>query len=329
MGVAKQIVKSAVLGITSLSPVYDRLRGRALRNNPISMLCFHTLGADDAVMDAHTVLAESRFRELIALLRRDYEFVTLDQALHDSGGDRPQLVLTFDDGDVGLYTRLLPILRAETLPVLAYIATGHIADQTPYWFDRVVNALQSPGERDIDLSGQGLGRWTIGPQHGPTRCTAIGEILEVMKTIRPEARADVVEQIVAQAAPVTTPAEPVGPMSLQQLQEFAACPQVTIGAHSHCHNVLDQIPLDQAARSMAQSRELLQDWTGQEVRHFCYPNGNHTPQLRAEVARQGFVSATVLDNRLTPRNQDRFQLSRVNVGRFVNFQRLRLRLAGI
>lgn len=329
MGIAKQIAKSTVLGITSLPPVYDRLRRRALRQGPISMLCFHTLGADNANMDAHTVLAEGRFLELIALLRPDYDFVTLDQALHEPCGDRPQLVLTFDDGDIGLYTRLLPILRAEALPVLAYIATGHIADQTPYWFDRVVNALQSPGERHIDLSAQGLGRWTIGPQHGPTRCTAIAEILELMKTIRPEARPEVVDQILAQAAPITAPTQPVGPMSLQQLQEFAACPHVTIGAHSHCHNVLDQIPLDQAARSMAQSRELLRDWTGQEVRHFCYPNGNHTPQLRAEVARQGFASATVLDNRLTPRDQDRFQLSRINVGRFVNFQRLRLRLAGI
>ncbi|AUH34794.1 polysaccharide deacetylase family protein [Paracoccus tegillarcae] len=329
MGRAKEIIKSAVFGATALPPVYQTLRRRALRSDPISILCFHTLGADDDQMDAYTVFPEARFRELIDLLRPDYDFVTLDDALDGPGTGRPQLVLTFDDGDVGLYTRLLPILRAEALPVLAYIATGQIAAQSPYWFDRIVNALQGPGERQIDLTSQGLGRWTIGPQHGPVRCARIAKILELMKSVPPDARPKVVEDILAQAAPITPPAYPLAPMSLDQLREFADCEHVTVGAHSHCHNVLDQIPLEQAADSIARSRALLQEWTGQDVRHFCYPNGNHTAALHQEIMRQGFASATVLDNHLTPRDQNRAELSRINVGRFANFQRLRLRLAGI
>lgn len=324
----KELAKSVLLGLATAPVFYPWLRRRALRDNPITILCYHTLGPDGDDMDAWTVLQQDQFRRQIARFRRDYDIVSLDQALEGPASKQPQLVLTFDDGDIGLYTHLLPIIRAEGLPVLAYIATGQIVDQRPYWFDRVVNALQGPGTRTIDLGQSGLGRWTVGPDHGPGRSRVIGDILGMMKTIDPDQREVVAERVIAQAAPVTAPATPVGPMSLAQLQEFAAHPGVTIAAHSHCHNLLDQIPLEDAAHSIALSRTLLQDWTGQEVRHFAYPNSNHNAALRAEMARQGFASATVLDDALTPRDQDRFALSRINVGRFGHINRLRLRMAG-
>ncbi|WP_299847859.1 polysaccharide deacetylase family protein [uncultured Paracoccus sp.] len=325
---AKRLAKSAALALATAPVLYPWLRRRALGGDKITILCYHTLGPDGDDMDAWTVLHQGEFRRQIALFRRDYDIVSLDQALDGPRSSRPQLVLTFDDGDIGLYTHLLPILREEGLPVTVYVATGQIADQRPYWFDRVMNALQGSGERQIDLSGAGLGRWTVGPDHGPGRCAAIGALLEALKTVDPDRREAMADRVIAMAAPVTPPRTPVGPMSLVQLQEFAAHPGVTIAAHSHCHNLLDQIPLAEAADSIALSRKLLQDWTGQEVRHFAYPNSNHNAVLRAEMARQGFASATVLDNALTPRDQDRFALSRLNVGRFGQINRLRLRMAG-
>ncbi|MFV0301838.1 MAG: polysaccharide deacetylase family protein [Paracoccus sp. (in: a-proteobacteria)] len=325
---AKRLAKSAALSLATAPVIYPWLRRQALRDDPLTILCYHTLGPDGDDMDAWTVLQASAFRRQIALFRRDYDIVSLDRALDGPGSDRPQMVLTFDDGDIGLYTHLLPILRTENLPVTAYIATGQIEEQRPYWFDRVMNALQGPGIRQIDLGEAGLGRWSIGPDHGLPRCIAIGNLLEALKTVDPDRREAVVARVIDQAAPVTPPRHPVGPMSLAQLREFAACPGVTIAAHSHCHNLLDQIPPDQAAASIARSRRLLADWTGQEVRHFAYPNSNHNAALRAEMARQGFASATLLDNALTPRDQDRFALSRINVGRFGQINRLRLRLAG-
>jgi peptidoglycan/xylan/chitin deacetylase (PgdA/CDA1 family) len=324
----KAAAKSAALGLATAPVFYPWLRRRALRDDPITILCYHTLAPDDDDMDAWTVLQQGEFRRQIALFRRDYDIVSLDRALEGPSPGRRQMVLTFDDGDIGLYTHLLPILRQVGLPVTAYIATGQIVAQKPYWFDRVVNALQGPGIRQIDLSDAGLRRWTVGPERGPDRSMVIGEILGLLKTIEPDRREAVADRVIEQAAPVIPPNTPVGPMSLAQLKEFAAQPGVTIAAHSHCHNLLDQIPLDEAAESIALSRTLLQDWTGQEVRHFAYPNSNHNAAVRAEVARQGFASATLLNDALTPRDQDRFALSRINVGRFGHINRLRLRMAG-
>ena len=325
--VSKRAVKDLGMAALTRPEIYGRLRMQALQNDPITILCYHTLGPDTDQMDAWTVLRLRDFRAQIDMLRRDYDIVSLDQAL-DGPGDRPQAVLTFDDGDPGLFRHLLPIVQAEALPVTLYVATGQIADRQAYWFDRIMNALQSEGQRRINLNEEGLGAWNIGPARGAARWQVISDLLERLKTLPPHQREALTDRIVVQAAPVTLPKQPVGPMRLSQLHQIASEPLFTIGAHSHCHDLLDQIPLDQAAASITQSRELLQDWTDREIRHFAYPNGNHNAALQAELTRQGFRSATVLDNALTPRGAPPMALSRIGVGRYDSLARLRLRMVG-
>ena len=118
-------------------------------------------------------------------------------------------------------------------------------------------------------------------------------------------------------------------MTIEQLRSLAAMPGVTIGAHSHGHELLDQLPLETARQSIARSRDLLRDWTGQAVRHFAFPNGNHTAELRETVRELGFASATILEDRTAPRGSDPFALPRVSIGRYDSQDRFRLRLVGI
>jgi peptidoglycan/xylan/chitin deacetylase (PgdA/CDA1 family) len=118
-------------------------------------------------------------------------------------------------------------------------------------------------------------------------------------------------------------------MSVTQLQALAAHPCVTIGAHSHCHNLLDQIPIKRAQDSIATSRRFLRDWTGQQIAHFAYPNGNHLPELCNAVREEGFSSAVALDNGLARPGSDVFALPRIGVGRDDPLWRIKLRLARI
>ena len=93
--------------------------------------------------------------------------------------------------------------------------------------------------------------------------------------------------------------------------------------------MLDQISLSDARESVVRSRTLLRQWTGQDIRHFAYPNGNHTEELRNMVRELGFVSATVLEDRTAPAGTDPYALPRISVGRYDSRARVRLRLAGI
>jgi peptidoglycan/xylan/chitin deacetylase (PgdA/CDA1 family) len=118
-------------------------------------------------------------------------------------------------------------------------------------------------------------------------------------------------------------------MTVPELQALAASPHVTIGAHSHGHELLDRLPLDAALASAERSRALLRDWTGRDIRHFAYPNGNRSPGLMNGLAKAGFASATILEDRLARRSEPPMALPRVAIGRYDGDDRFRLRLVGV
>ena len=325
----KAALKRIALMLLTSDPVYTMLRKYALQDDPITILCYHTLRPDNEPLDAWTTLGVNAFRDQITLLRKTYDIVSLDEALTLGSRGRPRAVLTFDDGERGLFDHLLPIVEEEDLPVTVYVATEQFVRDEPFWFDQVMNALQGAGEILIDLTDHGLNKWKVGPARGKTRWVQIGLVIEALKA-RPLADRDrLAAEVVAQAGPATDGFTPLHPMTLVQLKELAAHPLVAIGAHSHGHELLDQISIDAARISAARSRELLQDWTQQPVHHFAYPNGNYTPALMAMLKEEGFASATILEDRLMRTDAPALSLPRIGVGRYDSFARFKLRLIEI
>ncbi len=317
------MIKALALSVLSAPPIWSVLRRRALRNTPLTILCYHTLGPDRGGVNGWTALREGDFRAQVADIRAHYDIVSLDEALDGAGGKRPRAVLTFDDGDRGLYAHLLPVLQDIPVPVTIYVATEQFETRQPFWFDRVVNALQGAGEIRVE----GLGAWTLPGTDDKAHWDALRPILQALKEVDPADRDALADKVVAEGG--DAPALALGPMTKEELAELAAHPSVTIGAHTHGHELLDQIPLDEARASVAHSRKLLQDWTGQAVDHFAFPNGNHTPALRDMVKDLGFRSATILEERTAPRGCDPFALPRISAGRYDNAARMRLRLVGV
>ncbi|MFN4128367.1 MAG: polysaccharide deacetylase family protein [Paracoccaceae bacterium] len=321
----KQIARQAL----GLWPAQALLRARVLRGDPVTVLCYHTLGPDQGGPDAWTALRVADFRAQIALLARNYDIISLDDAVAVGPGrpdrGRPRAVLTFDDGEAGLFTHLLPLLAELRLPVTIYVATAQIETGRPYWFDRVMGAL-GEGARNIALPG--LGHWQIPASPGADRWAVLGDLLEAMKRVDRQQREDLTDRILAEN-PLPAGRPPLAPLTKAELEALASSPWITIGAHSHCHNLLDQIPLDEAAESMRRSGQLLRDWTGQNVVHFAWPNGNHTEALRRAAADAGFSTATALCGGLWRRGSDPYALPRVAVGRYDDAARLALRLVGI
>lgn len=325
-------LKAGAARLLTRLPVSDILRRRQTADGAVSVLVYHTLGPDEEDFDAWTVLEERSFRAHIERLRAHYEIVELDDALQGLGArsGKPRAVLTFDDGECGLHRHLLPIVEELRIPVTIYVATEQIETQEPYWFDVLMNALQTTEPHVIDLSDFGLPPVTVGATRGAENWLAISEILEHLKLLGPDERASAVDKALRQAPTEAKPAfTPIKPLTKEQLADLARNDLITIGSHTHCHRLLDRIPPSDAEASIQKSISLLKEWTGRDIKHFAYPNGNYTPALERAVAGIGLSSATIGENRLWRADDSLFAIPRVFVGRYDTPERLELRLVGI
>jgi len=312
--------------------VLSALRARAAPAHT-AVLMYHELAEDHADVEAWTVVRKSDFLRQMEYLQRYYDVVSLDQAIERMRvpGDaaRPLAVVTFDDGDRGNATVLLPILDALKIPVTVYVSTQHVLESNPYWFDRIVNALQTRAVVTLDLRAHALGRYTINATRGPENWCAIGRLLEDLKRLEVNARAAAVESALAELrASERRPNCRIEPLTLAEMKALAACPDVTIGAHSHCHNILTQIAPTEAERSVALSKTLLEQWTARRIEHFAYPNGNYDDRVTAIVRNAGFRSAVTTEPRLWGRHDTLFTIPRVGIGRYDSPAQFKLNLVG-
>jgi peptidoglycan/xylan/chitin deacetylase (PgdA/CDA1 family) len=88
---------------------------------------------------------------------------------------------------------------------------------------------------------------------------------------------------------------------------------IEIGAHSHSHPQLDTLPIEEARREIARSKEILERLLAAPVSSFAYPYGYHGPVVRRLARECGFASACAVKNALSSAGDDRFSLARLTV----------------
>jgi peptidoglycan/xylan/chitin deacetylase (PgdA/CDA1 family) len=297
------------------------------------VLMYHELAEDDVDIESWTVVRKSDFVRQVEYLRAHFEVVSLEDALagHAStqARPRPRVAITFDDGDRGNARVLLPIVNEYKLPVAVFIATRQIVEQESYWFDRIVNALQTPDPVCVDLRSQGMGRYFVNRTRGSTNWTVIQRLLTDMKRLPAAARERAVGQVLASLGEHALRTDcRIAPLDEGGLKSLSESPFVTIGAHSHCHNILTQLDSAAVAESVSTSKRLLERWTGREVWSFAYPNGACDDRTIDIVRRSGFRCALATDDRLWTQRDPQFAIPRMGVGRYDSLANFKLSLVG-
>ncbi len=300
----------------ALAPMLAMLRYR-LPVGAVTVFMYHDIGEDRDDVDAWQVVRRSDFLRQVDAIREHHDIVSLDDAIASLSappGSRRKAVLTFDDGNRGNIEHLQPLVQAEQLPVTVYIATGHIDSGRSYWFDRVVNHLQSSGTLKLDLRAFGLGEHTLNTEHGAHNWARMQDLLVGIKQL-PMAQCEAIADHIAEQIPLSQP--PVlCPMKPHEVRELSHTPGVTLGAHTDGHEVLTLLGLDAARASIATSVDKLLAWTGIKPKHFAYPAGYHNAPLVQLVREMGFASATTTMHGHLGHQSDLHAIPRISVGRY-------------
>jgi peptidoglycan/xylan/chitin deacetylase (PgdA/CDA1 family) len=88
---------------------------------------------------------------------------------------------------------------------------------------------------------------------------------------------------------------------------------VDVGAHSHTHPKLDELPLRLARDEIRRSLDVLAEGLGRRVRTFAYPHGYHGPRVRQLVVDAGLAGAVAVKHAMSSTDDDRFALARIIV----------------
>jgi peptidoglycan/xylan/chitin deacetylase (PgdA/CDA1 family) len=293
----------------------------------VAVLMYHEVLPDQHDCPSWLVVRESDFERQMRHLHTHYEVVPIDTLANGYFGEneRPVVAITFDDGYSGNAVYAAPILKNLHIPFTVYVATSRIESGGRYWYDDVISALISaPGPVDFPTSRGTLRYAGASASNDVARWSSINAVLFDLKTLpdieRNAIAASLAEQPLMPSLRMMTPAE---------VRDLASDPLCTIGNHTNGHELLDQLRGDEAYRSIQRAQELLIDWTGLPPRHFSYPNGNYLPEHCELVSTLGFSTAVTTKPGIWNRTKSIYEIPRVGIGRFDNFNLFRAKLSGL
>ena len=231
---------------------------RRLHGGKLVILTFHRVRPDGEAAARpmrNLEVAAGDFRALLAWMQERYAPVALgDWVAAGRAPDRPSFAVTFDDGWADNHDHAWPVLRELGLPATIFLATGAVEERTPFWW-------QMPGISDA-------------------------EIEHLKRRRRPG-----VERRLADD-PGLRQAHAADFLTWEQVREMGGGGLITFGPHGHRHELLDQLPREEALEDIRRCQELLErNAGGALIPVLAWPNGNARDDLGPDLEALGLRAA--------------------------------------
>lgn len=220
--------------------------------------------------------------------------------------EKPQVWITFDDGDPTIVENALSVLVRNGFSATAFICPSVVGTDEPLWWHVVQDAVEAEliieGKRV--LPGE-VNRLKLVPD--AQRRERVAEIRESLSGLG-------------------------GGLVRSQLTEEELCSWVeaglSLGNHTWDHPILDQCPPDEQRRQI----DLAHDWFLENEygapQWFAYPNGNWSPVAEQHLYELGYESALLFDHRIAE-ERDGMRLSRIRVNGTDSLNEFIPKVAGI
>lgn len=262
------------------------------------VLMFHRVLADQAFLETHSpadiIVRQETFRDLIRYISGEYQVVPLHDAMPGKLGIGLQIVLTFDDGWSDNYRHVFPIIHERRLPITIFLCSGVMAQELPFWPERVAMMLK---EVEPTLSDD-----------------AIQAEIESLKSASPAHCEEYLAHLAARAHTNTgnlhSPVDST--LSWEQVLKMQSA-GVGFGSHTHTHPILTHLSLENVRVETQASKALIEQNLSGSCDCFTYPNGNWSPQVRDVVAESGYKFAFTTEAGAWTSDVDPLAIPRLNV----------------
>jgi peptidoglycan/xylan/chitin deacetylase (PgdA/CDA1 family) len=92
-----------------------------------------------------------------------------------------------------------------------------------------------------------------------------------------------------------------------RLEEYG----MEVGGHTVTHPQLDTLGPGELRRELRESKAVLEDVLGHEIRHLAYPHGYNSPAVRRAAVAAGYVSAVAVRHALSSESDEPYRIARL------------------
>jgi poly-beta-1,6-N-acetyl-D-glucosamine N-deacetylase len=236
------------------------------------------------------------------LSKNGFHFISVKDLEKISKGEidfpRGAVVITVDDGWQTNFDNIVPIAVKNNIPVTIFVNPEMVEKGNAYWWSYITEANK-----------KGL----------------VNNSAEYYKSLDNNDRLKIIDEI-ASKVKIDRQA-----LTIEQVKEISGNNVISIQSHTVSHPILPKCSDEKSADEIIQSKKIIQEWTGKNVSHFAYPNGDYTQREIDTLKGNGYtVAFTTNQHYLAPGDlKDLYRLPRLLMLEDASFEENICRMMGV
>ncbi len=258
-----------------------------------TILTYHRVHPTHSLFGIDTV-TPALFESQMRCVRRQFTVLTVEEIVYRIRAGHPLpprcAAITFDDGYADNYHHAYPILKRLGLRATFFLATGCIGSGQVLWFDRVLRAFEQTRctEAVLPYAGEPMPLSTM-----EQRQVAGFLALRWLRATPGDEREAAMRQLFECLQVIPPAKDPVLMLDWDQVRAMAR-DGFRFGAHTVSHPILTTISLDEVATEVRDSKQAIEEATGQPVTTFAYPSGrpqDYSSEIVSLLSSAGYTAA--------------------------------------
>ena len=253
------------------------------------------------VLAYHTVTCPERFEEQLRFLDSNFSIIDINQLrdylFSDKKLPKKPVLITFDDGDISVLEKGLPILQKFRLPSVLFVITGLVDTSKPFWCRNVENSFEKEGKTYKQARAK----------------------VKYLKEISNEQRMHYIRSLQEFKTKQ---------LSKNQLR-FLQKERMYIGNHTNTHPMLNKCTNGEIIKEFQASKDKFVEWELPGYPIFAYPNGNWDKRTERLLVKQEIEMAFLFDHNVNKKEIHPLRISRIAVDSDLELPEFKAKVSGL
>ncbi len=249
--------------------------------------------------DTHQLaVSPKKFEEQIKYLKNRFNVISLQEMISELKNGRMQknsIVITFDDGYADNLYNAKPILEKYSIPATIFVTAGMVGSNREFWWDeldKIILSNRIKGCRDMNK---------------------YMELHSLLKNMDYEQRDQAIKTMAMESGISLKARKSHRILNHKELKELSKSSVIEIGAHTMYHSVLANSILEKYEYEIKESKRVLEEILGYEIKSFSYPFGgieDVSDEAKHLVKESGFECGIANEQGIVYKTTDPFWVPR-------------------